>query len=65
MKDKYLFSLIFKLVLIETIMKLNQLKVSNTNDFLQKINQLLVKFSNENSISLILQKNNIVFENRL
>jgi outer membrane protein len=44
----------------ETIMKLNQLKVSNTNDFLQKINQLLVKFSDENSISLILQKNNIV-----
>ena len=38
----------------------NQLKVNNTNNLLKLINPILVKFSNDNEISIILQKKNLV-----
>tara|TARA_B110000027_G_scaffold131270_1_gene155278 strand:- start:302 stop:823 length:522 start_codon:yes stop_codon:yes gene_type:complete len=37
-----------------------KLKIENTNKLLKMINLILVKFSNENSISFILQKKNLV-----
>ena len=37
-----------------------KLKIENKNKFLKMINLILVKFSNENSISFILQKKNLV-----
>ena len=44
----------------KTILELNDLKLKSTNNLLQKVNQILIKFSEEKSISLILQKKNIV-----
>ena len=44
----------------EMIKKFNKSKVENTNEFLKLINSILVKFSNENKISLILQKKNLI-----
>ena len=44
----------------EMIKKFNNSKVENTNEFLKLINAILVKFSNENEISLILQKKNLI-----
>ena len=38
----------------------NKLKVNNTNKFLQMINLILTKYSKENSISMILQKKNLI-----
>ena len=38
------------------ITNFNKLKVDNTNKLLKLINPILVKFSNENEISIILQK---------
>ena len=37
-----------------------KLKIENTNKLLKMINLILVKFSNDNSISFILQKKNLV-----
>ena len=39
---------------------LRQLRMGTTNKFLKSINEILVKYANENSISLILQKKNLV-----
>ena len=38
----------------------NKLKIENTNKLLQLINPILIKFSDDNSISLILQKKDLV-----
>ena len=38
----------------------NKLKIDNTNKLLKLINPILLKFSNENEISIILQKKNLV-----
>ena len=38
----------------------NKMKVNNTNSLLESINPILVKFSNDKSISIILQKKNLV-----
>ena len=38
----------------------NRLKADNTNKFLKMINLILVKYSDEKSISIILQKKNLV-----
>tara|TARA_B110000285_G_C14727708_1_gene425044 strand:+ start:65 stop:586 length:522 start_codon:yes stop_codon:yes gene_type:complete len=38
----------------------NKLKIINTNKLLQLINPIIVKFSNDNSISFILQKKNLI-----
>jgi Skp family chaperone for outer membrane proteins len=38
----------------------NKLKVNNTNNLLKLINPILVKFSNDNEISIILQKKDLV-----
>ena len=38
----------------------NKLKIDNTNNLLKLINPILVKFSNDNEISVILQKKNLV-----
>ena len=38
----------------------NKLKVDNTNKLLQLINPILVKFSNDKEISIILQKKDLV-----
>ena len=38
----------------------NKLKLDNTNSFLKLINPILVKFSNDKKISIILKKNNLV-----
>tara|TARA_B110000037_G_C17086426_1_gene492134 strand:- start:819 stop:1340 length:522 start_codon:yes stop_codon:yes gene_type:complete len=38
----------------------NKMKVNNTNSLLESINPILVKFSNNESISIILQKKNLV-----
>ena len=43
-----------------TIKNINQLKLENTNKLLQQVNQVLIKYSEENSISIILQKKNII-----
>jgi outer membrane protein len=45
------------------ITNFNKLKVDNTNKLLKLINPILVKFSNENEISIILQKKNLVIGN--
>tara|TARA_B110001450_G_C17570705_1_gene460651 strand:- start:276 stop:794 length:519 start_codon:yes stop_codon:yes gene_type:complete len=42
------------------IEKFDKLKVKNTNDFLKLINLILVKFSNDNEISIILQKKDLI-----
>ena len=42
------------------IKKFNKLKVENTNNFLKLINPILTKFSDENDISIILQKKNLI-----
>ena len=39
----------------------NKLKIDNTNNFLKLINPILIKFSNDKEISIILQKKNLVF----
>ena len=38
----------------------NKLKVDNTNNFLKLINPILIKFSNDKEISIILQKKDLV-----
>ena len=38
----------------------NRLKIKNTNKLLKLINPILLKFSNDNAISFILQKKNLV-----
>ena len=38
----------------------NKLKIENTNKILKLINPILIKFSNDNSISFILQKKDLV-----
>ena len=38
----------------------NKLKIDNTNNFLKLINPILVKFSNDKEISIILQKKDLV-----
>ena len=40
-----------------------KLKIENTNKLLKQINPILVKFSNDNSISFILQKKNLIVAN--
>jgi outer membrane protein len=47
----------------EKITNFNKLKVDNTNKLLKLINPIMVKFSNENNISIILQKKNLVVGN--
>ena len=47
----------------EIIINFNQLKANNTNKLLKLINPILVKFSNENKISIILQKKDLVIGN--
>ena len=42
------------------IEKFNKLKIENTNNFLKLINPIIVKYSNENKISIILQKKNLI-----
>ena len=42
------------------IEKFNKLKVDNTNKLLKLINPILAKFSNDNEISIILQKKNLI-----
>ena len=44
----------------QMIEKFNKLKIENTNNLLKLINPILVKFSNENEISVILQKKNLI-----
>ena len=39
----------------------NKLKIDNTNNLLKLINPILVKFSNDKEITIILQKKNLVF----
>ena len=41
-------------------MDFNKLKVDNTNNLLKLINPILVKFSNDKEISIILQKKDLV-----
>lgn len=38
----------------------NQLKINNTNKLLKLINPILIKYSNDKSIAMILQKKNLV-----
>ena len=38
----------------------NKLKLDNTNKLLKLINPILIKFSNDEKISIILQKKNLV-----
>ena len=45
---------------IKLIDDFNKLKIQNTNKFLKSINIILAKYSNDNAISLILQKKNLV-----
>ena len=42
------------------LMDFNKLKVDNTNNLLKLINPILVKFSNDKEISIILQKKDLV-----
>ena len=42
------------------IEKFNKLKVESTNNLLKSINPLLAKFSNENKISIIIQKKDLI-----
>ena len=44
----------------QMITEFNKLKVSNTNRFLKLLNPILVKFSNDKEISIILQKKDLV-----
>ena len=44
----------------KTITDFNKLKIENTNNFLKLINPVIIKFSDNNSISLILQKKNLI-----
>ena len=44
----------------QMIEEFNKLKVSNTNHLLKLINPILVKFSNDKEIAIILQKKNLV-----
>ena len=44
----------------EIIINFNQLKADNTNKLLKLINPILVKYSNDNKISFILQKKNLI-----
>tara|TARA_B110000483_G_scaffold221660_1_gene277833 strand:- start:117 stop:638 length:522 start_codon:yes stop_codon:yes gene_type:complete len=39
---------------------LNELKKNNTNEFVEQINKILLKYSKDNSISLILLKKNVI-----
>ena len=39
---------------------LNELKKNNTNEFVKQINKILLKYSKDNSISLILLKKNVI-----
>ena len=41
----------------------NKLKIENTNELLKMINPILIKFSKDNSISLILQKKELIIGN--
>ena len=43
-----------------TLEKINKLKVENTNNLLKLINPILIKFSNDKEISIILQKKDLV-----
>ena len=45
---------------IKLIEDFNKLKIDNTNNFLKLINPILVKFSNDKEISIILQKKNLI-----
>ena len=45
---------------IKLIDDFNKLKIKNINKFLKSINIILAKYSNDNAISLILQKKNLV-----
>ena len=38
----------------------NQLKIDNTNKLLKLINPIIIKFSNDNEIAIILQKKNLI-----
>jgi outer membrane protein len=42
------------------IKKINKLKLESTNKLLQQVNKVLIKYSEENSISVILQKKYII-----
>ena len=42
------------------IQEFNKLKIVSTNKFLKEINPILTKFSNENEISIILQKKDLL-----
>tara|TARA_B100000795_G_scaffold191120_1_gene145648 strand:- start:475 stop:996 length:522 start_codon:yes stop_codon:yes gene_type:complete len=42
------------------IKKINKLKLESTNKLLQQVNKVLIKYSEENSISIILQKKYII-----
>ena len=44
----------------EIIADFNKLKVDNTNKLLKLVNPIIIKFSNEKKISIILQKKNLV-----
>ena len=44
----------------KTIANFNKIKIDNTNKLLQLINPILENYSNENSISIILQKKNLI-----
>ena len=44
----------------DMIKKFNKLKVENTNNFLKLINPILTKFADENEISIILKKKNLI-----
>jgi len=50
----------YKKKMNEIISDFNKLKIENTNNLLKMINPILVKFSNEKSISIILQKKDLV-----
>tara|TARA_B100000787_G_C16144593_1_gene273592 strand:+ start:168 stop:686 length:519 start_codon:yes stop_codon:yes gene_type:complete len=40
--------------------ELKQLRIDNTNKFLEQLNPILINYSKKNSISLILQKKNLI-----
>ncbi len=44
----------------QMIEKFNKLKIENTNNLLKLINPILTKFSNENEISIILKKKDLI-----
>tara|TARA_B100000787_G_scaffold6336_1_gene4729 strand:- start:5190 stop:5708 length:519 start_codon:yes stop_codon:yes gene_type:complete len=45
---------------IKTINDFKKLKIGSTNNFLKMINPILIKYSDEKSISLIMQKKNLI-----